>query len=128
MFRRIRVGVWALPNMLSSIVTRELSGSPEFSVQAVTSDRRTLSDVVADRQLDVVIVGSRAELDEDAIEEVLGTHPGVRILTLEDDGRQTFLWRMVPESRTLGEISPPEITATIRAIAGSGKASSSKRR
>lgn len=38
--------------------------------------------------------------------ELLRRHPELRILTVEADGRQGFLWEMRPNREPLGELSP----------------------
>jgi hypothetical protein len=112
----IRVGVWALPNMLNSILVEDLSRQPGLSVRSVRADQCSLAEFVSQRQLDVLIVGSWNKTHRKTIEEVLQANPKLMILAVEDDGRETFLWQMVPDSRPLGQVSLIDIAATIRAV------------
>jgi len=107
--------------MLNSILMEDLSRQPGFSIQSVSADRCSLPEFVSQAQPDVLLVGSWDKQHRTTIESVLQIHPELSILAIEDDGREAFLWRMVPDSRPLGEISAGDIAETIRAIAGKVK-------
>jgi hypothetical protein len=93
--------------MLREIVTEILDTDPEITIRP---------DIQGEPPA-VAIVGSRSgELPPDA-RDLLERYPRIKVLTVGDDGRETFCYELRPRQVALGELSPKTLLAAIHAAA-----------
>ncbi len=94
---RIHVALIDLPRMSRELVAGALLAEPAIEV-AIGFDAREPPDVA--------IVGGRhgEELPERAL-ELLHEHPRMRVLTLADDGAETYVYELRPHRVLIGELS-----------------------
>ena len=106
----VRIGLLHLPEMLADVVRSafdpvdaefdRMSGgaSPEASRAAAG--------------LDAVIAGVDDAWQSDVV-SLAAAHPRLVVLGLRRDGRQTWLYELVPQPRSLGELDRAEIRSVV---------------
>src|SRR5262245_8099231 len=110
----VRVLVAVMPTLLEGIIVRALEREFDFRVSlASLKNGCSWVDVASQMSPDVVITTESAD---DRATEFLLRHPRTKVLALKDDGRQAFLFKLMPERISLGELSPDEIVRTIRSV------------
>lgn len=67
---------------------------------------------------DVLIIGDGAAEDREATRSLLQRWPQTRLLLVMEAGRRTVLYELRPHRTELGELSPQELVAAVRAAAG----------
>lgn len=104
----IAIAVVMPPGILRDVVVKTLRREPDTSV-TVLSD---LAALALRHDIDVVLLGPRAE--EDTAVDVLWARRGIKVLSLEEDGRRASLFELRPHRTPLGELSPDLLLATLR--------------
>jgi hypothetical protein len=102
---QIRVALIDLPRMSRELVAGALLAEPEIEVA---------SGFDARRPPDVAIIGGRhgEALPERAL-ELLDQHPRMRVLTLADDGAETYVYELRPHRVLIGELSPSALLEAV---------------
>ena len=104
----IRILLADMSEMLRDIVARILKREPGFEVYTAELD---VTHALEETEADVVITATR---DEGAQLDILWLHPRLRVLVLRDDGREASLYRLQPQERFLGKVSPESLVEAIR--------------
>jgi hypothetical protein len=115
----VRIVLVELTGIMRDIVRNTLRDRQELAVVGEIPSRAGLGEAVS--RLDANFVIWRLEqLDvPDACPELFVEHPRIKVLALEDDGRQGFLWEIHPHKTAVGEMSPSLLLRTIeRSAAG----------
>lgn len=73
-----------------------------------------LVDAVEHRNADVVIFGTPAKGLPDDCFELMSKRPQTRVLTVERNGHDAFLYELRPFARPLGQVSSSELLEAIR--------------
>jgi hypothetical protein len=102
-----------MPQMLHDIIREQIADAPGLRVVADLGDAETLDELVAKRAADVVIAGVDV-LDDAHVDRLLATRPGLTVLTLDREGRETVLSRLRPHRERLGELSPERLLDVVR--------------
>lgn len=106
-----RVLLAGLPQMLEEILRRALAGAHGVELlDSVAADPA----VVGALGVDVVVIAGD---DRRAATRLLAPRSRPRVLALEHDGRETYLYELAPRRVELGEVSPRELVAHILAAA-----------
>jgi hypothetical protein len=95
--------------MLSEIVRRALEEQADMDVVGWTGQGRRAIDLTG---VDVVVTGYD---DQKAAVRMLRDRPGMRVFALAGHGKESLLYELRPHRVTLGEVSPGELIAHIRA-------------
>lgn len=112
----VRVLIVAMPPMLSGLVRGLTAGHPALEIVAELERAAELPNATKEYRPDVIMTSA---LDlRPSLGELLRQHPGLRVLTVTEDGRMAYLYRMVPQRIAIEDISPQEL---IDAILGSGR-------
>jgi hypothetical protein len=101
----IHVVVIDLPRLLSEVVTEILSKAPDIRVSATFPE--------GDGSPDVAIVGGA---DADRARELLDRFPRMKVLAVDEDGRNAVFYELRPYQVELGEISPEALLAAVRTV------------
>lgn len=100
--------------ILSSIVRDALQADPELDLVGELTDIGETSAAVQRTGSDAVVW-----IVEDARRtmtpaELLVRHPALTVLAVERDGREGFLWRMLPRRKAMGELSRQKLISALR--------------
>ena len=107
--------------ILSEIVRDIVVGDPGLDLAGEVTGAQDVADTVERTRADAV-VWLVERMVPAAATELLHRHPGLRLVTVEADGREGFLWELRPHLRELGALSPDLLVGALR---GSGKAAAS---
>jgi hypothetical protein len=102
---QIHVALIDLPRMSRELVAGALLAEREIEV---------VTGFDARKPPDVAIIGGRhdEELPERAL-ELLHEHPSMRVLTLADDGAETYVYELRPHRVLIGELSPAALLEAV---------------
>lgn len=108
----VRIGLLDVPEMLADVVRSAFEpGDAEFD-RMPDLPGADASHAAAAAGLDAVIAG----VDEAGQRDVLSlaaAHPRLVVLGLRRDGRQTWLYELVPRPRPLGELDRRELRTVL---------------
>jgi hypothetical protein len=100
--------------ILSGIVRDVLDADPGVDLLGELADiRHTEEEVERTGSAAVVWIVADARRSM-APAELLRRHPALRVLAVEDGGREGFLWRMRPSRTPVGELSPRKLICALR--------------
>lgn len=109
----INVVLIGITGMLSQIV-RGILAEPDIRVTAELSSNGDHPDLRRAADADVAILASDDYTLPAAGRELLAARPGMKVLTIRDDGRETFLYELRPFQVQLGQVSPQTLLEAIR--------------
>ena len=98
-----------MTGVLRGIVRDALVGWPDIEV--IEADEPAGGSTLDEVRPTTVVCGSLAPAE---VHDLLHDHPGLRVLTVEGDGRRGVLHELVPRSVALGELSPEGLLAAVR--------------
>ena len=101
--------------MLGEIVEQVISEQPDMEVVGKVEGRASFTEAAANLGVDVVIVGLEAAELPVVCEELVISHPQIKVLAVAGDGRGAFLYELRPHTSPLGEVSPQGLVDAIRA-------------
>lgn len=111
----LRIGLLNLPELTAEVVRSsfepgeaDVEQLPDAAAIAAHSARATDPDV------DAVIAGVQ-EATEPEVLRIASAHRGLVVLGLRPDGRQTWIYELVPCPRALGELGPAQLRASVLA-------------
>jgi hypothetical protein len=102
-----------LSRVLSDIISGTLLTEPNVEVRTEAGSGDAV-EAVRRAAPDVAIVGDDSTAGEHDWERVLRELPGLKVLTILDDGRQGFLYELRPCRVPLGEVSPQTLLDAVR--------------
>ena len=108
-----------LPQILGGILEKTLDAQPDMKVVGNIDGRRSLAEAAVDRRADVVVIGLEAAELPVVCQELVVTHPQIKVLAVAGDGLGTFLYELRPQTSPLGEVSPQGLVDAIRAATAS---------
>ena len=112
----VRIVLVALSGLLRDVIRGILDEQQDMTVLADVPDCRSLRNVLARGRADLAVYGlDRGELLE-VCPHLFDEYPGIKVLTVRDDGRRGSLWELRPCPTTLGEVSPRLLVETIRKV------------
>lgn len=100
--------------MLGDIVANVVSEQPDMEVVGQLEGRAALTEAATDLSADVVVVGLEAAELRTVCEELVISHPHIKVLAVAGDGRGAFLYELRPQTSPLGEVSPQGLVDAIR--------------
>ena len=109
----INVVLIGLTGMLSQIV-RGILAEPDVRVAAELSGNGGATNLDRAPEADVVILASDDHTLPRAARELLAARPRMKVLTIRDDGRETFLYELRPFQIQLGQVSPQTLLDAVR--------------
>ena len=124
---QIRVLVFGIPEMLREIVVGLLAKEPDFDIIAPSSVATGLSEAVERYAPDVLVSGATVAWNgaDGAYAELFRADLRLKVITVAEDGRDGYLYRLRPERVPLGELSSECLAKAVRepwlGPAGSGE-------
>jgi DNA-binding NarL/FixJ family response regulator len=109
-----RVLLVEMPQMLRDIVKDIVGGEGDMEVVGELADQERVLATALDRRTDFLIVGLESGEMPEVFEDLVSLDPGVEVLAVARDGRQSFLYKLQPHLTELGELSPDLLLDTIR--------------
>jgi DNA-binding NarL/FixJ family response regulator len=110
---RIRILISDVPGMLRDIIEEILDAQKDMIVVGDVSGDVALAEAAARTRADFVIRGQGH--DDPEVEALLAARPGLKVLSVEGDGRLSYLSELRPRVSPLGELSPQTLLDSIRA-------------
>ena len=111
-----RVLVFGIPELLREIVIRLLAEEPDIDIIAPGKVATGLTEALQRYAPDVLVVGyavSRNGSDGPRA-ELFSTDLRLKVITVADDGRSGYLYRLRPERVPLGELSSECLANAVR--------------
>ena len=99
--------------MLSQIV-KGILDEPDIRVRADLPLDRSIVSQVRRTDADVVILADEHRTIPSRVHELLSERPQTKVLTIRDDGRETFLYELRPFQTRLGQVSPQTLLDAVR--------------
>ncbi|MFO1434138.1 MAG: hypothetical protein U1F76_29315 [Candidatus Competibacteraceae bacterium] len=109
-----RVLVWGIPELLCGIITSVCSREIDLEVIRPMDEGMSLVDAVKATLPDVIVTDQGDNATAAACDQVLWTYPHLRVIGLQKDGREAYLYRLTLEQMALGELSPEKLVVAIR--------------
>jgi hypothetical protein len=106
----VRIGLLHLPEMLADVV-RSAFDPVDAEFDRMSSGASPDGSRAADG-LDAVIAGVDEAWQSDVV-SLAAAHPRLVVLGLRRDGRQTWLYELVPQPRSLGELDRAEMRSVV---------------
>ncbi len=106
----MRIGLLQVPEMLADVVRSSFDPGDAELVRmpgVESADAASATD-----RLDAVIAGVDEAWQRDVV-DLAAAHPGLVVLGLRRDGRQTWLYELVPQPRELGELDRGELRSVV---------------
>jgi DNA-binding NarL/FixJ family response regulator len=109
-----RVLIVDLPRVLRDIIRRCFDAERGIELVGETVGDVDLPELVHATRADVVVMGLEEARLPAMGERLLAEHPGVRLLGVAADGRESVLYELRQHRRSLGEVSPSALVTAVR--------------
>lgn len=107
-----------MPQLLREILTRSLESQSDMELIGEVEVEGSLADAIESRDIDVLVLGrSESEFPEIG-ESLLRRFPRLKVLSITNEGRSTWLYELSPRRVALGEVSPQGLAELIRGSCG----------
>jgi DNA-binding NarL/FixJ family response regulator len=110
----IRLVLVAEEGIRREIVHSALEQEPDLTLVDEVRGCRALEEALRHAPADVVIWALNGQDMPSACPSIFRRYPRLKVLTIRDDGRRSFLWELLPTRRALGELSSRQLVAVIR--------------
>jgi len=111
----IRILLLRLPRLVRDLLAERLGAEPDLEVvDAGEAPGDGAAAALARLEPDVVVVGLGADERPLVWAEMLGRLPHLKLLALEERGRDVSLYELRPTRTRLGPLSPSDVVAAVR--------------
>lgn len=117
---RIRVILSGLPPMLRDVVCALVKDQTDMVLVGETESATHLPSLARRMRADVVIIGADSDGISAAGRRVVNRQPHVKLIALDGDGGQAWLYELRPHEERVGDITPQTLAGTIRAAMQTG--------
>lgn len=111
----IRILLSGMPRMLREIVAEVVRAQPDMMVVGEYPADAELAGVAQRLEADVVILGADSGGFPALGRELVHRSPHVKVLAVEAEGRQAWLYELRPHQVVMDQVAPADLVATIRA-------------
>jgi hypothetical protein len=111
--RQVRIVLVELRGILHDVIRGIVEVQRDMAVVGDLDRADNLVRTIAETDAAFVIWGVGDDVS-DFYPDVLHQWPGVKVLAVQGEGRQGFLWEMRPTRAPLGELSPGRLIAALR--------------
>jgi hypothetical protein len=111
--KRIRVLLAGMPTLMLDILHHVVAAEPDMEIVG-SVDVDGLSRAIQPTLPDVVVVGHDAQSERDLYLSLLLRRPQLKVLAIDDDGKNGWLYELRPRRIRLGKISARSLTKAIR--------------
>ena len=109
----IRILLAGMPPLLLDIIRHVVAAEADMTVVGRLDDGDLLAATQRARA-DVILIGEKAKDGRESYDRLLMKQPGLKVLTIADDGKSGSLYELRPQRIPLGEISAEVLRAAIR--------------
>ena len=112
---KVQIVLVELRGILHDLIQGIVEGQRDMVVVGDLAQGDKLERTIAETAADFVIWG----VDGDVVDfypDVLHRWPCVKVLAVQSEGRNGFLWEMRPVRAPLGELSPSRLVAALRTV------------
>ena len=117
----IRIALTGLPRILEEIVINIVSTQQDMEIAASFEDYEALLSSTGNAEWQVIVLGLPNSDVENVCKRVSATFPRAKVVGIEDQGRQAFLYELKLHGKPLGESSPTKLIEAIRDAARSAE-------
>jgi hypothetical protein len=103
-----------MPLLLNQLIELALADDDRIELVSNLRDPRALTAVADSECADVLIVGGD-ELEDAEITRLVAAHRCLRVLSVHDDGRSSFMHSLDRGKVPLGELSPTQLIEVVTA-------------
>ena len=114
---QIRVLIVGLPRLMTELVEDAFREHNGIEVVATSVDLPDFGQAVAQTAAEFAIVGLESDALPGECREFLDERARVKLLGIGSNNGKAYLYKLRPEISTLGEVSPRDVVAAIRAAA-----------
>ena len=107
--------------MLEEIVTGIVSTQEDMEIAASFEDYEALLSSTGNAEWQVIVLGLTSADVQDICKRVFIEFPRVKVVGIEGEGRQAFLYELRPHRESLGDSSPRALIEAIRDTARSAE-------
>ena len=107
-----------MPQLLGEILTRALESQSDMELIGEVEVEGSLADAIETRDIDVLVLGGSESEFPEIGESLLRKFPRLKVLSITDQGRSTWLYELSPRRVPLGEVSPQGLAELIRGSCG----------
>ena len=107
-----------MPRLLGDIVRETLSAQHDVTIIADVRARDEITPAVQQTDADVAVIGVAADAWNslnDLLRELLAERPRLTVIALASDGRNGYVFQLLPSSVAIDDISPQSLVEAIRA-------------
>jgi AmiR/NasT family two-component response regulator len=116
----IRIFLGDMPRLVRDLIEQAVAEAPDLSVVAVRADDVDLARAAEDAGAELVIVAMDDDELPPSAQAYLDRRARVAVIGVEVDDGSAVLYRLRPQRRPIGPVSPRELVDAIRAAAGGG--------
>jgi hypothetical protein len=102
-----------MPTLLLDILNHVVESAPDMTIVGQVADTN-LAGAAKRMRADVILVGEDVKQGRREYTELLMSRPGLKVLTITDDGKSGALYEMRPHYISLGQISAETLRDAIR--------------
>jgi DNA-binding NarL/FixJ family response regulator len=109
-----RVLLIDMPRILREVIREVLIAQPDIEIAGELESEEGVAIAAEESAAEVIIFGSEERELPAAWRKLLEQRPGLRVLTVLSDGRESYLYELRPHRVPLGEVSPEGLLRAIR--------------
>ena len=113
-----RVILGTMPPLLGDIIRATLGRQADVEVAAEVGVHTEIVSAVSDTNAHVAILGIAPDgwsTLSQLLGELLGHHPRLTIIAIASDGRSGYVYRLLPRTTAIDDVSPSSLVQAIRA-------------
>jgi hypothetical protein len=117
--KQTRILLAEMPTLMSDLVEGMLSGQPDLHVVARIPRGEDLRAAVRRNNADVLIIGSTADIADEAVLPAAFIWRPTKLIKISDGGERGMLWVLRPDATLIGELSSDSLIAAARVTGSS---------
>ena len=117
--RQTRIVLAEMPTLMSDLVEGMLSVQPDLHVVARIPPGEDLRAAVRRNNADVLIIGSTADIADEAVLRAAFIWRPTKLIKISDGGERGMLWVLRPDATLIGELSSDSLIAAARVTGSS---------
>ena len=115
---RYRVAMGQMPQLLREILRTSLESQRDMELIDEVELEGCLADAIESRDIDVLVLGCPESAFPEIGEPLLRKFPRLKVLSITNQGRSTWLYELAPRRVAFGEVSPQRLAELIRSSCG----------
>lgn len=116
--KRVRVLLVGLPKLLQSMLLANYQAEEDLDLICWTGNETTLPEAIREHRPDVLIADGERDQLVSAIQSIADCAPDLKLVVINDHGRQAWMYEFSPTRTDLGEPSWQSLIQTVRGALG----------